>query len=218
VFDQWQQVLARQKVNSDHTASEFDATAAPPVLFEQAGAIQAIHLSGLAATAAEHDCLTVLGHTAGVTSSHPATSSSRSRPGLETNPFRHPTRSSCADLVLWVSNARLSGIRFRLAHYRRHRNQALSPAVNDPTTAVQILGYIELSCIGSAPRTCAINTHMVAAPDRRDAIQAELSLLDESIAKVSPMRLGWRSPRASDPQRIGAPTMEWTYPYRGRRH
>ena len=35
--DQWQQILARQKVNSDHTASEFDATAAAPVLFEQAG-------------------------------------------------------------------------------------------------------------------------------------------------------------------------------------
>ena len=58
-------ILARQKVNSDHIASEFDATANPPVLFEQAGAIQAIHLSGLVATAAEHDCLTILGHTAG---------------------------------------------------------------------------------------------------------------------------------------------------------
>jgi len=65
VFDQWQQILARQKVNSDHTASQFDSTAAPPVLFEQAGAIQAIHLSGLVATAAEHDCLMVRGHTAG---------------------------------------------------------------------------------------------------------------------------------------------------------
>src|SRR6476660_6641500 len=41
VFDQWQQILARQRVNSNHTASEFDATAAP------------------------HDCLMVLGHTAG---------------------------------------------------------------------------------------------------------------------------------------------------------
>jgi uncharacterized membrane protein len=65
VFDQWQQILARRKVNSDHIASEFDAAAAPPVLFEQAGAIQAIHLSGLVATAAEHDCLTILGRTAG---------------------------------------------------------------------------------------------------------------------------------------------------------
>jgi hypothetical protein len=65
VFDQWQQILARQKVNSDHTASEFDAIAAPPVLFEQAGVIQAIHLRGLVATAADHDCLTILGHTAG---------------------------------------------------------------------------------------------------------------------------------------------------------
>ena len=65
VFDQWQEILARQKVNSDHIASEFDAAAAPPVLFEQAGAIQAIHLSGLVATAAEHDCLTILGRTAG---------------------------------------------------------------------------------------------------------------------------------------------------------
>ena len=65
VFDQWQQILARQRVNSDHTASGFDATAPAPVLFEQAGAIRAIHFSGLVASAAEHDYLMVLGHTAG---------------------------------------------------------------------------------------------------------------------------------------------------------
>jgi uncharacterized membrane protein len=33
VFDQWQQILTRHKVNSDHIASEFDGTAAPPVRF-----------------------------------------------------------------------------------------------------------------------------------------------------------------------------------------
>lgn len=59
---------------------------------------------------------------------------------------------------------------------------------------------------------------MVAAPDRREAIQAELSLLDETIAKGFPDAASLAIAGASDPQGIGAPTMEWTYTYRGRRH
>jgi hypothetical protein len=179
-----------------------------------------------------------------VTSSRPATSSSRSGPGLEVNPFSHPTRSSCADWLLWASNARLSRI-------------PLSPCALSPTSEskhylrplmTRRARYrssitLRLSCIGSAPRTCGINTHTPIAqafrelrsqgapgrctcswpsprsedmaltqsrfadgcdrcstacswwprPDRRQAIQAELSLLDESIANGSPMRLAWRS-------------------------
>src|SRR6476620_6399417 len=127
---------------------------------------------------------------------------------------------------------------------------------------------LRLSCIGSAPRTCASNTHrpiaqtfrelrsqdapgrstcswpspeirtygthsvqvcrrlrsllngllVVAAPDRRECIRAELSPLDESIAKGFPDAASLAIARASDPQGIGAPAMEWTYTYRGRRH
>jgi uncharacterized membrane protein len=143
--------------------------------------------------------------------------------------------------------------------------KALSPAVNDPTTAVQILDYIEtfLHRICAAdlrdqypyadrtgiPRILipgrtwveylqlavteirTYGTHsvqvcrrlrsllngllVVAAPDRREAIQAELSLLDASIAKVFPDAASLAIARAGDPQGIGAPIMEWTYTHRG---
>jgi len=133
--------------------------------------------------------------------------------------------------------------------------------VNDPTTAVQILDYIEtfLHRICTADlreqypyadrtgiprvelpgRTWAeylqlavteirtYGTHSVqvcrrlrslltgllavAAPHRRDAIQAELSLLDESFAKgFTPIRLALQS-RARATRKASVLAMEWTY-------
>ena len=243
VFDQWQQILARQKVNSDHIASEFDATAAPPVLFEQAGAIQAIHLSGLVATAAEHDCLTILSRTAGDFVA-PGDVFVEIKTRVGGKPFLSPDPKQLRGLVaLGVERTIEQDPAFALRIIVDIGIKALSPAVNDPTSAVQILDYIEtfLHRICTADlrdqypyadrtgiprveipgRTWAVylqlavteirtyGTHsvqvcrrlrsllngllVVAAPDRREAIQAELSLLDESIANGSPMRLAWRS-------------------------
>ena len=79
------------------------------MLFEQAGAIQAIHFSGLVASAAEHDCLMVLGDTAGdFVAAGDVFVEIKTR--AEANPFCHPTRSSCADWLLRGSNVRLSRI------------------------------------------------------------------------------------------------------------
>ena len=58
---------------------------------------------------------------------------------------------------------------------------------------------------------------VVAAPDRRDAIHTELSLLDDSITRGFPDAANQAIARASDPQGIGAPAMEWTHTHRERR-
>jgi uncharacterized membrane protein len=188
---------------------------------------------------------------------------------LEVNPFCHPTRKQLRGLVaLGVERTIEQDPAFALRIIVDIGIKALSPAVNDPTSAVQILDYIETflhrTCTADlrdqypyADRTGiprveipgrtwaeslqlavteirTYGTHsvqvcrrlrsllngllVVAAPDRREAIQAELSLLDESIAKGFPDAASLAIARASDPQGIGAPTMEWTYTYRGRRH
>jgi uncharacterized membrane protein len=138
--------------------------------------------------------------------------------------------------------------------------KALSPAINDPTTAVQVLDYIETYL----HRICAANLRdqyivtdsqgaprvivpgrswedhvelavteirdygarsiqvcrrlrallegvlAVAAADRRHTLQTQLSLLDESISKNFDNPASQALARVSDPQGIGAPTIETT--------
>jgi uncharacterized membrane protein len=143
VFDQWQQILARQRVNSDHTASGFGATAAAPVLFEQAGAIRAIHFSGLVASAAEHDCLMVLGHTAGdFVAAGDVFVEIKTRAGGK--PFLSPDPKQLRGLAApGVERTIEQDPAFALRIIADIGIKARSPAVNDPTTAVQILDYIE---------------------------------------------------------------------------
>ena len=239
VFDQWQQILARQRANSDHTGSGFDATAAAPVLFEPACAIRAIHFSGLVASAAEHDYLMVLGHTAGdFVAAGDVFVEIKTRAGGK--PFLSPDPKQLRGLAApGVERTIEQDPAFALRIIADIGIKAPSPAVNDPTTAVQILDYIETFlhriCTADlreqypyADRTGiprveipgstwaeylqlavteirTYGTHSVqvcrrlrslltgllavAAPHRRDAIQAELSLLDESFAKgFTPIR------------------------------
>jgi len=128
VFDQWQQILARQRANSDHTGSGFDATAAAPVLFEQAGAIRAIHFSGLVASAAEHDYLMVLGHTAGdFVAAGDVFVEIKTRAGAK--PFLSPDPKQLRGLAA-------PGV-------ERTIEQDPAFALRIITTAVQILDYIE---------------------------------------------------------------------------
>ena len=267
VFDQWQEILATQTLNSDHTTSEFDATSNPPVLFEQAGAIQAIHLSGLAATATEHDCLMVLGHTAGDFVS-PGQVLVEIKTRTDGKTYTSPDPNQLRGLVaLGVERTIEQDPAFALRILVDIGIKALSPAVNDPTTTIQILDYIEIFlrriCTADlrdqhtyadptgVPRVVipgrtwvdylqlavteirTYGTHSVqvcrrlrslldgllvlAAPDRREAIHTELSLLDESITTGFPDAANQAIARASDPQGIGAPDIEWTHTHRGRR-
>jgi uncharacterized membrane protein len=57
VLAQWQSTMAVKDTDSHPEAlGSFGPNAGLPVLFERAGAIQAIHVSGLLAIAAQHDC------------------------------------------------------------------------------------------------------------------------------------------------------------------
>lgn len=268
VIDRWQATMASQHLDSDLVdEAEFGVTTTPPVLFEQAGAIQAINLRQLAAIAVQHDCLLVLSRTAGdFVAPGDVFVSVKARPGdrSSTSPDPKQVRGLVA---LGVERTIEQDPAFALRILVDIGIKALSPAVNDPTTAVQILDYIEIflhriSTIDlrdrylyadarGTPRVVIpgrtwvdylqlavteIRTYgtrsiqvcrrlrslldgllVAAAPEHRDAIHVELSLLDDSITRSFPDSANQAIARASDPQGIGSPAMEWTHTFRGGR-
>jgi uncharacterized membrane protein len=225
-------------------------------------------LSGLVATAAEHDCLTILGRTAGDFVA-PGDVFVEIKTRVGGKPFLSPPdpKQLRGLVALGVERTIEQDPAFALRIIVDIGIKALSPAVNDPTSAVQILDYIEtfLHRICTADlrdqypyadrtgiprveipgRTWAeylqlavteartYGTHsvqvcrrlrsllngllVVAAPDRRQAIQAELSLSMRASRTVP--RCGKPGDRARErPARHRCADDGGTYTYRGRRH
>jgi len=122
-------------------ATAGDRTAAPPVLELRsagAGAIQAVDREGLLAFAIRHDCLLVLPHAVGDIVPHGS---------VIAQVFDTATVPAEADLrgrfAIGDERTIEQDPAFALRILVDIAIRALSPAVNDPTTAVQVLGPIE---------------------------------------------------------------------------
>jgi len=113
------------------------------------GAIQAVRIKGVAAWARQHDCLVVMRHSVGEF--------------LETGDllfevYGDPGETAAAERVLrglvamGLERTIEQDAAFALRVMVDVANKALSPAVNDPTTAVQVLDYLgdSLRVIGEA--------------------------------------------------------------------
>jgi len=108
------------------------------VRVDRPGAIQAIHLEGLVAVARRHDCVLVLHHSVG---DFVPTGASLVEV-LGNGPFpraRHLRRMFAFGRERTIEQDPAFALRVLVDIAIR----ALSPAVNDPTTAVQVLDYIE---------------------------------------------------------------------------
>ena len=144
VFDQWQAAIARQPAAPDPTlVAEFSATAGRPVTFREAGAIQAIHASGLIAAAEKHDCLLVLRHTVGDFVA-PGDTFVEIKAKTGESPSSPDPEYLRGLVALGVERTIEQDPAFALRVLVDIGIKALSPAINDPTTTVQILDYIEI--------------------------------------------------------------------------
>jgi uncharacterized membrane protein len=126
-----------------------DEPAALAVRGSLPGAIQAVNLSRLATWACQHDCLVVMRHSVGefVEAGE-----------LLFEVYGNPGRADAAERVLrgvvalGLERTIEQDPAFALRVMVDVANKALSPAVNDPTTAVQVLDYLgdSLRVIGEA--------------------------------------------------------------------
>jgi uncharacterized membrane protein len=123
----------------------------PPALVVRSprpGAIQAINLSGLATWAREHDCLVVMRHSVGE-----FIEAGDSLLEIYGSPGRADAERVLQGLVaLGIERTIEQDPAFALRVMVDVANKALSPAINDPTTAVQVLDYLgdSLRGIGEA--------------------------------------------------------------------
>jgi uncharacterized membrane protein len=108
------------------------------VLSDAAGAIQAIDRDGLLATAIRHDCLLVLPHAVGDILPHGSEL-------LRVHGSGAPPAAACLRGLIALGEERTieQDPAFALRILVDIAIRALSPAVNDPTTACQVLGAIE---------------------------------------------------------------------------
>ncbi len=140
---------ARARVRLGITGGENPFSAAGPAILVgrlDAGAIQAIDVHGLFAEAVRHDCAIVLRFSVGdfIRSGTPIVSVHGAR--------RLPGAERLAGLVaLGRERSIEDDPAFALRIMVDIAIRALSPAVNDPTTAVQLLNYIEVLVSGLAP-------------------------------------------------------------------
>jgi uncharacterized membrane protein len=146
----------------------------------RAGAVQAVHVAGLLAQAERHDCTLVL--TCSVGDFVPAGETvievyGRSVP-------REEALLGCMALGVERTIEQDPGFAMRILVDIAIR--ALSPAVNDPTTAVQVLNHLEtlLRAISTAPLPGAFSLvdatgrHRVVVPGRRWEDYLELGLTE----------------------------------------
>ncbi|MFF1872054.1 DUF2254 domain-containing protein [Kitasatospora herbaricolor] len=125
------------------SANAFDARALPdgpatPVAAERGGAIQAFDVHGLIALASRHECTIVLTHPVG--DFLPPGAILAQIYGGTTQP--DPRRVS-GKVALGLERTIEQDPAFALRVLVDIATRALSPAVNDPTTAVQVLDHIE---------------------------------------------------------------------------
>ncbi len=114
------------------------------------GAIQAIHLNGLVAWASRNDCTLVLRHTAG---DFVSTSARILEVYGTTTRERLDEKRLHGMIALGTERTIEQDPAFAVRVMVDVAIRALSPAVNDPTTAVQMLNHLEdtLSVIGTTP-------------------------------------------------------------------
>ncbi|WP_329500717.1 DUF2254 family protein [Kitasatospora herbaricolor] len=137
-----------QGLVAEMTAAGRDATAFDPrtlpggpatvVPAPHGGAVQALDVDGLIAIAVRHGCTIVLAHPVG-TFLPPGAVLARIHGGTTRPEARHV----CERIALGVERTIEQDPAFALRVLVDIANRALSPAVNDPTTAIQVLDHIE---------------------------------------------------------------------------
>lgn len=137
------QRLIAELTAAGRNATAFDSRTLPsspatPVSAARAGAIQAIDVDGLIALAVRHECTIVLAHPVG-DFLPPGATLARIHGGTTLTDPRHVR----GKVALGVERTIEQDPAFALRVLVDIATRALSPAVNDPTTAIQVLDHIE---------------------------------------------------------------------------
>ncbi|WTW93419.1 DUF2254 domain-containing protein [Streptomycetaceae bacterium NBC_01309] len=193
------QNLIAELTAADRNATAFDGQVLPtgpvtPVPAARGGAVQAVDVDGLIALAVRHGCTIVLAHPVGDFLPPGATLAR-----IHGGPTHPDPRQVGGRVALGVERTIEQDPAYALRVLVDIATRALSPAVNDPTTAIQVLDHIEafLHTLDTAPlsRRLVVSDErgrpLLVVPDRswEDYLQLAVSeIRDFGVTSVQVCR------------------------------